>query len=158
MANTQVGRILSIGQTVNVSKKEKAFLKRELILDASRYDEYTGEKHENYITFSFTQKRCEELNGYQVGELVEVSFIINGRPYEKNGQTKYINDVVGYKIERKGNNGQQGSVQPTAPQAPQPQYGQQYQQPSPLPQYQQQGQFPPQVNTQGQPIDNNLPF
>lgn len=118
MANTVTGRILSIGQTVNVSK-QKEFLKRELVLDCSRYDEFTGEKRENYVTLSFTQKRCEELNGFAPGELVEVSFILSGRRYEKDGQTKYITDITGYKVERKG--AQQGIAAPQAPQAVAPQ-------------------------------------
>lgn len=118
MANTVTGRILSIGQTVNVSK-QKEFLKRELVLDCSRYDEFTGEKRENYVTLSFTQKRCEELDGFALGELVEVSFILSGRRYEKDGQTKYITDVTGYKVERKG--AQQGIAAPQAPQAVAPQ-------------------------------------
>ena len=100
MANTITGRILKVGKTVNVSKNNE-FLKRELVLDCSRYDEYTGEKRENYVSFSFTQKRCAELDGLSEGELVEVSFILNGRKYEKDGQTRYITDVVGYKVDRK---------------------------------------------------------
>lgn len=100
MANTITGRILKVGKTVNVSKNNE-FLKRELVLDCSRYDEYTGEKRENYVSFSFTQKRCAELDGLSEGELVEVSFILNGRKYEKDGQTRYINDIVGYKVDRK---------------------------------------------------------
>ena len=117
MANTVVGRILKIGSTTNVSK-QKEFLKRELVLDCSRYDEFSGEKRENYVALTFTQKRCEELNGFQAGELVEVSFILNGRKYDKDGQTRFITDIMGYKIERKG--AQQG-VSAVAPQATPPQ-------------------------------------
>lgn len=115
--NTVIGKILSIGQTVNVSKKENEFLKRELILDVSRYDEMTGEKRENYVALQFTQKRCDELNGFNVGDRVEVSFILNGRRYEKDGQVRYITDVVGYKVERVQ---ARESVSHEIPVAPQP--------------------------------------
>lgn len=118
--NTITGKIVTIGQTVNVSKK-KEFLKRDLVLDCSRYDEFTGEKRENYVSMSFTQKRCDDLNAYQVGELVEVSFILNGRKYEKDGQTMYITDIIGYKVERKGQGAPQAAPQePSAPQAQSP--------------------------------------
>lgn len=118
--NTITGKIVTIGQTVNVSKK-KEFLKRDLVLDCSRYDEFTGEKRENYVSMSFTQKRCDDLNAYQVGELVEVSFILNGRKYEKDGQTMYITDIIGYKVERKGQGATQAAPQePSAPQAQSP--------------------------------------
>ena len=113
--NTITGNIVTIGKTVNVSKKNE-FLKRDLVLDCSRYDEFTGKKRENYVSMSFTQKRCEDLNGYQVGELVEVSFILNGRKYEKDGQTRYITDIIGYKVERKGKGAPQAA--PSAPQEP----------------------------------------
>lgn len=113
--NTITGKIVTIGKTVNVSKKNE-FLKRDLVLDCSRYDEFTGKKRENYVSMSFTQKRCEDLNGYQVGELVEVSFILNGRKYENDGQTRYITDIIGYKVERKGNVAPQAA--PSAPQEP----------------------------------------
>lgn len=116
MSNTIVGRIVRVGQTVNVSQN-KEFLKRELILDCSRYDEYTGEKRENYVAMSFTQKRCEELNGYQPGELVEVSFILNGRKYEKDGQVRYITDIIGYKVERKTTRQSPADSQAYAPQS-----------------------------------------
>ena len=107
-----------MGQPVNVSR-EREFLKRELVLDCSRYDEFTGEKRDNYVSMSFTQKRCEELNGLMQGELVEVSFILNGRKYDKDGQTKYITDIIGYKVERKGQAPQAQAPQAQAPQAPQ---------------------------------------
>lgn len=161
MPNTITGRIFKVGQTVNVSR-EKEFLKRELVLDCSRYDEYTGEKRENYVTFSFTQKRCEELNGYMPGELVEVSFVLNGRKYEKDGQTRYITDIVGYKVERKESRQNISAPQAVAPASvapqvpPQPQYAPQYQ---PQPQYQQAPQYAPQGQQyppQGNPPE--LPF
>ena len=118
--NTITGKIVTIGKTVNVSKKNE-FLKRDLVLDCSRYDAFTGKKRENYVSMSFTQKRCEDLNGYQVGELVEVSFILNGQKYEKDGQTRYITDIIGYKVERKGQGAPQAAPQePSAPQAQSP--------------------------------------
>lgn len=136
MANTIIGRILKVGQAVNVSRN-KEFLKRELVLDCSRFDEFTGEKRENYVTLSFTQKRCEELDGYQQGDLVEVSFILSGRAYDKDGQRKYITDIIGYKVERRDSKASVTNA-PAAPQvaAPQaaPQSYSQPQQPSqPMP-------------------------
>lgn len=109
--NSVVGVIKSIGQTTNVSKQAgKEFLKRDLVLDISRYDPQTGEKHENFFQLTFSQKHCADLDGFAVGERVEVTFVVGGR--EWNG--KIINDVAGYKIERVD-----GGAAPQAPQAPQ---------------------------------------
>lgn len=118
MANTQIGKIVSIGQTQNVSSTRE-FLKRELVLDTSRFDEYTGEKRENYAKFQFMQRHCSDLDGFKVGEMVEVSFILTGRRYEKDGQTRYITDITGYKIERRGAQGTEASsVSAQAPAVP----------------------------------------
>lgn len=97
MANTIIGKILSIGEKVNVSKTGE-FFKRELILDISRYDKFTGEKKENYASISFKQKHCDDLNGFNVGDMVEVAFTFDGHKWEKDGTTVYFNDISGYSI------------------------------------------------------------
>lgn len=111
--NSVVGFIKSIGQTTNVSKQAgKEFLKRDLVLDISRYDPQTGEKYDNFFQLTFSQKHCADLDGFAVGERVEVTFVVGGR--EWNG--KIINDVAGYRIERVD-----GGAAPQAPQAVAPQ-------------------------------------
>ena len=110
--NSVTGTIKVIGQTVNVSKSGKEFLKRELVLDCSRYNPDDGTKIENYVQLSFTQKHCDDLNGFSIGEKVEVKFRLTGREY----QGKYFNDVIGFGIERV--DGGQGAQAPSAPQAP----------------------------------------
>lgn len=57
---------------------------------------------ENYATFHFVQKRCAELDALRENDLVEVTFMLSGRKYEKDGQIKYITDIIGYKVEKKG--------------------------------------------------------
>lgn len=126
MANTIIGRIQSIGETVNVSKKENAFYKRELVLNASRYDPFTGEERKNIVSMSFAQRNCEKLNGFRPGDIVEVSFVLQGREYTpQGGATKLITDVVGYDIQYHNTQsaGMQYSAaapQPPRPAAPQP--------------------------------------
>lgn len=46
MANTITGRIIQIGNTEQVPTKDlsKAFLRREIVIDATRYDPWTGER------------------------------------------------------------------------------------------------------------------
>lgn len=125
MANTIIGRVMTVGQTVNVSKKENPFYKRELVLNASRYDPYTGEERRNVVTLTFTQKNCDKLDAFRVGDIVNVDFFLQGREYTKDGVTKYITDVVAYNINAHQQQGQQQVPQPVAPQptvapAPQP--------------------------------------
>lgn len=115
--NTITGVIKTVGQKMNVSKTGNAFYKRELVLDISRFDPQTGEKYANFVCLNFTQKHCDDLDGFKPGDRVEVKFSVGGREW----QGKIINDIVGFGVERIG--GAQGDAQapaaaPQAPQAP----------------------------------------
>lgn len=133
MANQVIGRIFQIGNTEPIQSKDgsKTYYKRELVLDATRFDGMTGERgFDNYPTFEFSGDKCSELDQYKVGEIVTVSFDLQGSKYEKDGQTKFFNRVRGYKVERRTT--QQTEAQP------------QYQ-----PQVQ---QYPPQTDASGEPL------
>lgn len=154
MANTIRGKILAITQPVNVSKTGNPFYKRELVLDASRTDDFTGEVRENFPMLTFTSKNCEKLDGFQVGEPVEVSFVLQGRAYQRDGQTRYITDAVGYKVERIGNQ-QKPAYAPQQPGVQQPTAA--LQQPYQQPAYPPQQPYAPQ--TPGQfPFNDEQPF
>lgn len=117
MANTIIGKVLVIGRTEEIPSKNggQTFLKRTLVLDCSRYDQYTGQKFENYPQFEFVSKNTSILDNINEGDVVEVSFALQGRSYEKDGVQKYFTSIVGYKVEPY--NTQQS--QQNAPQAPQ---------------------------------------
>ena len=103
--NTIVGKVLSIGQAVNVSKT-KEYLKREVILDCSRYDQYT-------VQLSFSGKNVDAPSSFKQGDLVEVSFYLSGRKWEN----KIIMDIVGVNMEAKGRRAEQSqAAQANAPQ------------------------------------------
>lgn len=127
MANKQTGRVLAIGQTQSISLKDgKTFLKRELLLDCTRFDPYTGERDtfENTPVFEFSgDKGVAMLDNIQVGQVVSVSFDLQGTRYEKDGQTKYFTRVRPYAIEDVKAKTQQQAVQQSASQpTPQPQF------------------------------------
>ena len=154
MANQITGRVFSIGQTQSIQTKNgNPFTKREIVLDASKYDMYTGEKgFENYPMFEFTGEKCKDLDGYQVGQVVTISFDLQGGFYDdKDGIKKNITKVRGYKIEaRTSVQAQpQQQVQPQA--APQPQY-------QAAPQQQAQSGIGYQPQTPPPPGMNDLPF
>lgn len=118
MANTLVGKVLEIGQTITIPSRSggNGFTKRTLTLDCSRYDQYTGQQYENFPQFEFSGQKVSALDGFNVGDLVEVSFALSGRKYiGKDGTERNFTSVVGYKVEH-CQNGQQ----PAAPQAAAP--------------------------------------
>lgn len=152
MANTITGKIHQIGQTVSIPSKNggQPFLKREIVIDATRFDPYTGERgYDNYPAFEFGGEKCKDLDGYQVGQVVTISFDLQGGYYkDSTGVEKNFTRVRGYKIEARAVATPQPQPQQQPQAAPQ-QQPQAYQQPM----YQQ-----PQGNTPPPPGMNDLPW
>ena len=145
-----------IGELENVPYQDGVFHKREVVLDCSRFDTMTGEKKENYPKFEFTGKHVDDLNNYQVGQFVTVSFVLSGRRVEKDGKTSYFTNITAYKIEpyQRYDNGAQQSQQAqtyTPPQQAAQSHQPQASAPQPAP-------FPPDVDEQGNPAKDDLPF
>lgn len=94
------GRILVIGEKESIPSKssDKTFNKRVLVLNCSR--SYYGEVYENYPSFEFTGKYIDDPLAFKVGDIVTVSFVIQGNRYKKGSEPeKYFNTIAGYKIE-----------------------------------------------------------
>lgn len=156
MANQISGKVLILENAVTVpTRTGNTFTKRQIVLDASHYDPMTGQKFENYPAFDFIGNRVNDLDSFKEGDLVTISFALNGRPFEKDGKTIYITSVTGYKIEpyQRQNNGYKPSnaALPTATQAVS-------QQDQSVPQQTSQT-FPPNVDENGRlRNEDDLPF
>lgn len=151
MSNQITGRLAAISQTVQIPSKTggSPFLKREFLLDATTYDQWTGERnqYENIIPLDVSGDKCAELDNFSVGDIITVSFALQGREWtNQDGQTKRMVSIRCYKIERRSQPGQAASPQQTPPQ--------------PAPQYQTPPQqFPPSVDAYGNPqTKDDLPF
>ena len=85
------GKIKVIGAEQQVSA---SFRKRELVV-------ITEEQYPQYISVNFVQDKCDLLNNFRVGETVKVAINLRGREWvNPQGETKYFNDIQGWKIER----------------------------------------------------------
>lgn len=153
MSNQITGRLAAIGQIVQVPSKTggSPFLKREFLLDATTYDQWTGERsqYENIVPLEVSGDKCAELDNFNVGDIITVSFALQGREWtNQDGQTKRMVSIRCYKIERRNQPGQVAAPQRAAPH------------PQPAPQYQAPTQrFPPNVDTYGNPqTKDDLPF
>lgn len=155
MANQVSGKVLIIDDVISIpTRSGNTFTKRQIVLDASHYDPMTGQKYENYPAFDFIGNRVNELDNFKVGDLVTISFALNGRPFDKDGKTTYFTSVNGYKIEpyqrqngsSQQTNGNQDSS--STPQSTQQTASGQNEQP-----------FPPQVDDGSVPKnEDDLPF
>lgn len=137
-ANQVIGTIVSIGKTQDlVAKNGNAFQKRDLVISVRRFDPNTGEPvtdWENTPKFSFMGERCRDLDRFQEGQVVVVSFDLQGRKYENaNKEIDIITEARPYRIELYGQRGVQQSVQQATPQSA-PAYSQQPAQPVAQPQ------------------------
>lgn len=146
MANQITGRIIEIGQIVQIPSKSggSPFTKREFILDATTYDPYTGERseYENVIPLEFSGDKCAELDRFNQGDVVTISFVLQGRSWtNQDGELKRMASIRCYKIEGRGGASQSPQTVP----APQPAYQQPPQ------------NFPPTVDVNGNAKDD-LPF
>lgn len=154
MSNTITGRLAAIGQTVQIPSKTggSPFLKREFLLDATTYDQWTGERsqYENIVPLEVSGEKCAELDNFNVGDIITVSFALQGREWtNQDGQTKRMVSIRCYKIERRNQPGQVAVPQ------------QAVHQPQPAPQYQASPTppFPPSVDAYGNPqMKDDLPF
>lgn len=147
MANQITGKVLHIYPAETITGKSgNGITKRAILIDCTRFDPYTGERgFENTPLLEFIGEKCNELNNFQPGQVVTVTFDVCGMKYKnKDGVENIFTRVQPYKIELRQVRTQQSD------QTQQPQQAQ-YQ-----PQYQQ--QRPPQNNPYYPNNEGNCPF
>ncbi len=85
------GKVHEISQVITVSDK---FKKRELILEYAENPSYP-----EYIKFEAVQDRVALFDAVKLGDQVELSFNLRGRPWtDKSGKTAYFNTLAVWKI------------------------------------------------------------
>lgn len=85
------GRIHEIGKVRQVSE---TFKSRDLVLEYAENPTYP-----EYIKFEVHQDKVTFLDKFSVGDSVEVSFNLRGRPWtDKTGKTTYFNTLVAWRI------------------------------------------------------------
>jgi hypothetical protein len=94
MSYSLKGELKVINPTVVVSEK---FKKREFVLidNAGQYAQI--------IQFQAAQDRCDLLDNFAVGDIVDVHFNLRGREWiNPNGEAKVFNTLDAWKIEKMG--------------------------------------------------------
>ena len=159
MANQISGRVIALSKVTEVASidaSKPAMKKRELYIDCTRFDPYTGErsKYENKPLLEFggdkVLAKLESLN-IKPNDIVKVSFDIQGTPYKDKttGKMRVYTAIRCYDIEvtRRADGSVPQQAQQPAPQ-PQPQ-------PAPATQAQQQTMNDPLPTADP---DDGLPF
>ena len=113
MANQISGKVLLIENAVDVQTKNNGiFTKRRIVLDASHYDPMTGQKFENYPAFDFVMKNIPKLDSFKEGDMVTISFALNGRPFDKDQPATSQGVQSSTNEQSKSQQGEQSNVTP----------------------------------------------
>lgn len=106
------GTLKVINDTTPVTEK---FTKREFVLTDS------SGMYPQDILFQLTQDKCSLLDGYQVGEQVDVSFNLRGREWKNpQGEVKYFNSLEAWRIEKIAQGMPQGGPSSMSMETPMP--------------------------------------
>lgn len=91
-------------QTQRVSD---TFQKREFVVEFAENPQYP-----EFIKFELIQANCEQLEKFNVGEEVNISFNLKGRKWtDKNGQVVYFNSLQAWRLEKAGSENSPASSQ-----------------------------------------------
>ena len=84
------GKILEIFQVQAVSA---TFRKREFVV------EYIETQYPEFIKFETVQDKCDLLDNFSVGDMVDVDFNLKGRKWTNpQGEVKYFNSMQAWRI------------------------------------------------------------
>jgi hypothetical protein len=84
-----IGQIKIVKPTEQVSEK---FAKREFVVTTNE------DKYPQDILIQCVQANCSLLDDIQINQLVEVEINLKGRGFEKDGVTRYFNQLEAWKI------------------------------------------------------------
>ena len=101
------GKIVEIFNTMQIND---SFRKREFVVEYSDNSQYP-----EFIKFELFQDKADIIEGYKVGEEVEVAFNLKGRKWnDPKGGVKYFNTLQAWRLNRKsGASGQADAGAPT---------------------------------------------
>lgn len=85
-------KIIEIAPTQIITEK---FKKREFITE---FSDNPSNAYVQYLKFQFTGDRCSLLDSYSIGQVVNISFNLKGRRYEKDGKVSYFMDLEAWKM------------------------------------------------------------
>ena len=101
------GKLHVVYETKQISDR---FSKREFVVELADNPRYP-----QLVMFQLTGERCSQLDGFGVGDEVEIDFSLRGREWRSpKGETKYFNSLDVWTIERVGGGGHGGGAGPGA--------------------------------------------
>ena len=88
------GKLLEVSKIEQLlTKSGNTFEKRQIILDCSRIDDWTGDVYKNVLCFEIAPSKVHDYDNMEslVGQTIKVKFAINGRDIVNGmGEKKYF--------------------------------------------------------------------
>ncbi len=104
------GRLHFVFDTQQVTER---FRKREFVVELTDNPRYP-----QFVLFQLTGDRCESIEGFQVGEQVQIDFSLRGREWKSpKGETRFFNSLDVWTVERAGG-ASAGPDEPPLPEEP----------------------------------------
>ena len=95
MAMQTSGRLHATFEAQQVTQR---FRKREFVVELSDSPDYP-----QFVIFQLTGDRCDHLDGFNVGDDINIEFNLRGREWNSpKGETKFFNSLDVWKIEKAG--------------------------------------------------------
>lgn len=103
----QSGKLHAIFDTQQITER---FRKREFVVEIA-----DNPKYPQLVMFQLTGDRCEQLDGFGVGDEIHVEFRLRGREWTSpKGETKYFNSLDVWEVQRERQD-QRGDDRPPPP-------------------------------------------
>lgn len=105
MGMQTTGRIHAVFEAKQVTER---FRKREFVVELSDNPRYP-----QFVLFQLTGDRCDGLDGFSVGDEVQVEFSLRGREWKSpSGELKYFNSLDVWTLERASGHTSSGEEPP----------------------------------------------
>lgn len=106
MANKISGKIIVLTpiQTMT-SKSGNSYQKRDVVIERIVFDRNTGQPTSDPFDtpiFSLIGDSCAWLDKAKPGDEIVIDYELRGRSYQKDGETRYLNDIRVFRIDIKG--------------------------------------------------------
>ena len=89
------GKVIEKFDTQEITE---TFKKRDFVVEYSENPQFV-----ELLKFELTQANCKKLDGINIGDRVEVHFNLKGRKWvNPEGESKYFNSLLAWRIEKKG--------------------------------------------------------
>ncbi len=105
------GKLIEKFDTQNITD---SFKKREFVIEYAENPQYP-----EVIKFELIQANCVQLDHFQQGDMMNISFNLKGRKWTNpKGETQYFNSLQAWKLEKKGSSAPAPSGSPDTPPPP----------------------------------------